>query len=104
MRADVHGETADSGGLSCDLAGVGASADFDPERSHGFDDRLRASNSAGRPVEGGEEAVPRGVHFHSTVACQHRPHNLVMTSQELLPCMVAEVCRVAWVSATGSGF
>ena len=67
---DVHRDPADVVFADLDLAGVQTGAYFDAERPDSRADRLCAAHGSGGPIEGGEHAVARRVHFAPSVAIE----------------------------------
>src|SRR5207245_4718090 len=65
-----------------------------PELAHRFSDGATAADGTCRPVEGGEEAVPRGVHLLAAEAHELATYELVMALQQLAPTAVAECGRL----------
>src|SRR5262249_14394029 len=82
-----------SGDLAFDelaLADMDARPNLDAERAYSLDDLARAEDRPGRPFEGREEAVPRGVALDTSVSAERFPHSRIVRGQELLPSAVAE--------------
>src|SRR5215212_6691851 len=77
-RPDRYRDASDLPVDRLDLAGVYPCPDLDAERPHGVDDGTRTVNSARRPVEGREEAVPGGVDLHASIPGDQGPGPHVM--------------------------
>ena len=75
------------------LARVQARAHLEPDALHVVDDRARAADRAGRPVEGREEAVARGVDLTPSEAFQISADDLVVTVEQIAPASVSELAR-----------
>jgi hypothetical protein len=76
------------------LAGVQPRPDFDPQRADAVADGAGAANRPRGAVEGGEEAVPRGVDLSAPMPFELPPHDPVMGVEEGAPWTVAQ-CRGA---------
>jgi hypothetical protein len=72
---------------------VQAGADFEAERVHDLDDRLRAVNRSGGPVEAGDEAIAGGVDLAAAEADQLAPNEFMVPFEQLAPSPVAELGR-----------
>jgi len=75
--------------LPFDLAGVEPAPDFQPELPHRLADRPRAADRACRTLEGGEKAIPGGVHLAAAEPPDLPPHTPVMLVEQLVPIAVA---------------
>src|SRR5215471_5069134 len=71
-RADVHRDPGNVVAYELAFPGVQATAHVKTERAHRIADRTGATNRTRRPIEGGEEAVTRGVDLTHAVLPQHR--------------------------------
>src|SRR5262245_20842291 len=89
-RADVHGDSGNVVPYELAFAGVQAAAHLKAERAYRIADRAGTANRARRPVEGGEEAVARGVDLTPAVLLQHRASLGVERLEQFTPGMVAE--------------
>jgi hypothetical protein len=58
-------------------------ADLDPKRADGLDHRLRAFDSASRPIEGREETIARGVDLDTTESAELLPDESVVLFQQV---------------------
>jgi hypothetical protein len=83
--AGVHGDAGHLAVHQLALARVQADTDFQSELGHRFSDGATAADGACRPVEGGEEAVPRSVHLLAPEAHEVATDELVVALQELAP-------------------
>src|SRR5205807_4466751 len=61
------------------------------EVTHSFGDFLCAANRARRTIEGGEEAVARGVVFHAAPPTERLTHDCVVAKDQLLPVVVTKL-------------
>src|SRR5689334_22001724 len=93
-RADVHGDAAVLVAHHFAFAGVRAGANLEAELAHLLRHRAGAAHGARRAVEGGEEAVARGVDLAAAKPCELAAHEPVVVLQELAPAAVAERARL----------
>lgn len=92
---DVHCEPADVGAEQLDLARVQTGADLDAQAAGAVDHRPGTADSARRPVESREEAVPRLLHFPTAERLDLRAHQRVMPREQIAPGPVSELGRAA---------
>ena len=92
-RADVDGDSGDLAVGELDLARVEPRSHGEVEWAHALDDRLRAADRSGRAVEGGEEAVARGVDLTTVEASELAADRGVMLFDEVPPASVADLHR-----------
>jgi hypothetical protein len=88
--ADVDGEPGDLVVPELDLPGVQAGPDREPERGHAAGDRARAPDRPGRAVEGGEEAIARGVDLAPPEAPELAADEVVVSVEEVSPAAIPE--------------
>ena len=94
--ADVDGDAADVVADQLALARVEAGADLEPERADGVADRAGAADRAGRPVEGREEAVARGLRLSRPLnRASSRRTTAWWRCEQLAPALVAELAASA---------
>src|SRR5829696_4527435 len=86
----VDGDTANIVPDAFDLSGVDPGADLETQTPDSFGDGHGTPDRASRPVEGGEEAVPRRVDLLSAEVNEFGPHSLVMVFEYLPPFPVAQ--------------
>src|SRR6266576_3225342 len=80
LAAGMHGDAGHLPVHQLALARVQADTDFQSELGHLFRDGATAADGACRPVEGGEETVPRRVHLLTAEARPSHDPQLVTLS------------------------
>ena len=78
-----------------DLAGMEARSNLDPQTTSARTDRLRAAHPAGRPVEGGQDAISGRLHLAASEPAQLLSDHVVVTVEEVVPVAVAAAARLA---------
>src|SRR5438094_787536 len=73
------------------LAGMHARADLQAERANATADGRGTADGPGRPVEGGKEAVARGVDLSPPIALQLVAGRNVEAVEQLVPAGIAEL-------------
>jgi hypothetical protein len=91
--ADMDRDAAALGAHRFALAGVHAGTDLEAEGATAAADRLGTADGAGRPVEGREKAVARGVDLAAAEALELAPGDAVEAVEQLVPARIAELCR-----------
>src|SRR5688572_422366 len=89
-RTGVHGDAAELVADDLALAGMHAGADLDASRARCVAHGGCAADGARGAVEGGEEAVARGINLATAVMLEVLPHERLKTLEELAPFAVAE--------------
>jgi len=89
--ADVDRQPGDRLAFALDLAGVQPGPDLDADVAHRLPDRAGTPDGPGGPVEGGEEAVPGGVHLAAAESLQQLPSAGVMLLEQVPPTAVTEL-------------
>src|SRR5438105_14601275 len=90
-RARVHGDPTHLAVHQLALTGMEARPQLETEGPDRVSDRARRANRPRRPVEGGEEAVARGVDLATAKPRQLLPDGCVMGLEKLAPAAVAEL-------------
>src|SRR5437588_1345324 len=88
---DVDGHTGGLGVVQLTFADMDADACLQPEGLEPRDDRLGGTDRACWTVEGGEEAVARGVSFLAMEAAQFAADERVVGGEQISPTAVAEL-------------
>src|SRR5215203_3941300 len=86
----MHGDPDELPIVSLTFAGVKSGPNFDSEPGRRVDDRFRTSDRTGRPVEGGEESIPRSVDLHTLEAAELASDDIPMPIQKIAPSSIAE--------------
>jgi hypothetical protein len=86
----MHCDAADLVADQLALAGVKSSADVDAEVANVVAHRESATDRARGPIESSQEAVSGGVHLAAAKALELPPHQLVVSSDEVVPVVIAE--------------
>ena len=92
-RADHHRQPAQTVPHPLDLARVDPDPDVETDRPDGVDDRCRAADGSRRPVEGHEEAVPRGVDLPPAEPLELAPDHGIEAREQVGPAPVAQLRR-----------
>ena len=92
-RADVHGDPGEVVAANLALAGVQSGPHFQAEAARLHPDRLGTADRAGRPIEGGEKPVARGLHLAAERALDLAAHDNVVRVEQHAPAAIADLRR-----------
>src|SRR5437667_937302 len=90
-RPDVNGDRGDAGLHDVELSGVKARADSDTKLMDTLDNRERAADRAGWPVEDGKEAVASSIDLSAAKTSELAANEAVMVADEGAPSCIAQL-------------